>query len=113
MREVATMLNARWNGAPRVLYVPEYYDYPGVTRWLEGQGVKETDEGHHDDVGISIQVMLVDPELARMKARVAAGRFSINGVPLAPLDRTLALARRLVDYRAETTVAAIRAQLGR
>ncbi len=113
MRQVADVLNARWIGTPRVLFVPEYYDYPGVTRWLESQGVKEVDEGHHDDVGISIQMMLVDPELVRMKERVAAGKFSINGVPLAPLDRTLALARRLVDYRAETTVAAIRARLAK
>jgi creatinine amidohydrolase/Fe(II)-dependent formamide hydrolase-like protein len=109
MREVADALNTRWAGGnTRVRFVPEYYDYPGVTRWLESQGIRETDEGHHDDYGISVQMMLIDPELVRMTERVAAGRFSINGVPLGPLDRTLAVARRLVEYRAEVTVNALR-----
>ena len=111
MREVADALDARWRGTGvRVIFVPEYYDYPGVTSWLETQGIKEVDEGHHDDVGISLQVMLADPALVRMQEREAAGRFSINGVPLGPLDRTLPLARRLVDHRAEVTVKAVRAR---
>jgi creatinine amidohydrolase/Fe(II)-dependent formamide hydrolase-like protein len=113
MREVAGELNARWTGGPtRVHFIPEYYDYPAVSDWLARQGIKEVDEGHHDDVGISIQMMLVDPEHVRMKERMARGLFSINGVPLAPLDRTLELARRLVEFRAATTVAAIRKARG-
>jgi hypothetical protein len=111
---VADALNARWaGGATRVLYVPEYYDYPGLSRWLERQGIKEVDEVLHDDYAISAQVMLVDPELARMKERIAANKFSINGVPLAPLEKTLAMARRIVEYRADVTVAAIRTALSK
>lgn len=113
MREVAAELNARWTGGPtRVHFIPEYYDYPAVSDWLARQGVKEVDEGHHDDVGISIQMMLVDPRHVRMEERMARGLFSINGVPLAPLDRALELARRLVAFRATTTVAAIRKARG-
>ncbi|MDZ7778552.1 MAG: hypothetical protein U5R14_01270 [Gemmatimonadota bacterium] len=37
-----------------------------------------------------------------------AGLFSINGVDLAPLSRTIANGRRLVRYRAELTARAIR-----
>jgi len=39
--------------------------------------------------------------------------ITVNGVPLAPLDRTLATARRLVDWRAAVTVEAIQRTLGR
>lgn len=113
MREVAAELNERWaGGATRVHFIPEYYDYPAVSDWLARQGIKEVDEGHHDDVGISIQMMLVDPAHVRMQERMAKGLFSINGVPLAPLDKTLELARRLVAFRAATTVAAIRKARG-
>ena len=114
MKAVAEKLSANWAGAKTTIhFIPEYYDYPGVSAWVERQGIKEEDEGHHDDYGITVQMMLVDPELVRMEERVAAGRFSINGVPLAPLDRTLATARRLVDWRAAVTVEAIQRTLGR
>ena len=36
------------------------------------------------------------------------GLFSINGVDLSPLERTIANGRRLVGYRAEITARAIR-----
>ena len=109
VQAVAETLSKRWTGGrTSIHYVPEYYDYPGVSAWVAARGLREVDEGHHDDYGITVQVMLVDPALARMTERVAAGRFSINGVPLAPLSRTLAIARELVDWRATVTADAIR-----
>ena len=47
-------------------------------------------------------------ELAWMELRRRSGLFTINGVPLDPAEKTLALARDLVDYQAEVTVEAIR-----
>ncbi len=108
MQEVAAALAAKWGGKPTIHYIAEYYDYPGLTKWLESQGVHEVDEGLHDDYGISSIVITVDPAHARMKERMAAGRFSINGVPLAPVDKTVAMGRKAVDWRAGVTVAAIR-----
>lgn len=113
MREVTAELNAKWAGRPvRVHYVPEYYDYPGLSKWLESQGIHERDEGHHDDVGITAQMMVVDPATVRMDERIARGLFSINGVPLAPADKTIALGRQAVAWRASVTVAAIRKAIG-
>jgi hypothetical protein len=43
-----------------------------------------------------------------MRQRVAVGKFSINGVPLAPPEQTIALGKRLVEYQASVTVEAIR-----
>ncbi len=109
MKEVADRLNGRWaGGRTRVLFVPEYYDYPGVEKWLQGQGVRQEDEGLHDDFIVTAQMMAVDPATVRMKQRMAAGKFRINGLDLAPAERTIAWGKRIIDYRAETTVRAIR-----
>jgi creatinine amidohydrolase len=109
MKEVAALLNAKWaGGKTRVHFIPEYYDYPGVTKWLEKQGVKQVDEGLHDDFAITAQMMAVDPATVRMKQRVAAGKFRINGVELAPAEKTIDWGKKIIDYRAEVTVQAIR-----
>jgi creatinine amidohydrolase/Fe(II)-dependent formamide hydrolase-like protein len=109
MKEVAEELSAKWSGEEtEIHYIPEYYDYPGLTRWLESQGIHEVDEGHHDDYGISAIMMTVDPNAVRMEERIAKGKFSINGVSLAPAEKTIEMGRRAVDYRATVTVNAIR-----
>jgi creatinine amidohydrolase/Fe(II)-dependent formamide hydrolase-like protein len=113
MKEVAAELAAKWAGGRTTIhFVPEYYDYPGLQRWLETQGIRQTDEGLHDDYGITAIMMTVDPNTVRMRQRLQKGRFSINGVKLAPARKTIAMGRRAVDYRAAITAAAIRKVLG-
>jgi creatinine amidohydrolase/Fe(II)-dependent formamide hydrolase-like protein len=112
MKEVAGELTTRWSGKPRVLFIPEYYDYPGLEKWLESQGIRQVSEGLHDDYGISSIMMTVDPTTVRMKERLARGRFRINGVDLSPPEKTIAMGKKAVDWRAEVTVAAIRKALG-
>jgi creatinine amidohydrolase len=113
MKEVAAELSAKWtDGKTKVHYISEYYDYPGLTKWLASQGVREVDEGHHDDYGITAQMMVVDPNTVRMKERVAEGKFSINGVQLAPADKTIAMGRRAIEFRAGITVQAIKKAIG-
>jgi hypothetical protein len=48
-----------------------------------------------------------------MKERIAAGKFKINGVDLEPVEKTAEWGRKIVNYRAELTVAAIRKSLAR
>ena len=43
-----------------------------------------------------------------MEQRIAAGKFRINGVDLAPAEKTIEWGRKIVEFRAETTVEAIR-----
>jgi creatinine amidohydrolase/Fe(II)-dependent formamide hydrolase-like protein len=67
LKEVAAELSAKWaDGKAKIHYIPEYYDYPGLSKWVESQGIREVDEGHHDDYGISAQMMTVDPNTVRM-----------------------------------------------
>jgi creatinine amidohydrolase len=108
MKNVAEKLNQTWKGQPaRVQYIAEYYDFPAVTKWLEEQGVKQTPEGHHDDFGMTAMMMAVDPSSVRMEQRIEANRFRINGVDLAPADKTIEWGKRIIEFRAAATVEAI------
>lgn len=112
-QEVAKRLNEKWRGGrTRVHYIAAYYDYPEVARWLEGQGIKQKDEGLHDDFAITAQMMVVDPTTVRMKERIKAYKFRINGVELAPAEKTIAWGKQIVEHRADRTVQAIRAARG-
>jgi creatinine amidohydrolase/Fe(II)-dependent formamide hydrolase-like protein len=113
MRDVAEALSAEWKGSGNTIhFIPEYYDNPRWKRWLEGHGIHEVDEGLHDDVRHSAIMMVVDPSTVRMEQRLEAGLFSINGIPLAPAERTIELGNSLIDYQADVTVEAIRRVTG-
>jgi creatinine amidohydrolase/Fe(II)-dependent formamide hydrolase-like protein len=112
MKEVAAELSAKWRGKPGIHYIAEYYDYPGVTKHLESLGVKQGNDGIHDDFAISSIIMTVDPEAVRMKQRQAKNKLTINGVSLAP-PKSIELGKKAVEYRAKVTVEAIQRAIGR
>ncbi len=88
-------------------YLPEYYDYPAVAKWLESEGINQVPEGLHDDFAITAMMMTVDPNTVRMKERGAAGKFSINGIDLAPAPKTIEWGKRIIEFRADATVKAL------
>ena len=100
MKQVAADLNATWaGGTTRVVFIPEYYDHNSVNRWLEREGIQQTPEGLHDDFALTAVMMTVDPSSVRMKERIAAGKFRINGIELAPVEKTIAWGKKIVDFR--------------
>ena len=109
MKAVTGKLNEKWAGSKtRVHFIPEYYDYPGVNKWLKSQGINQKNEGLHDGFAVTAVMMTVDPTTVRMKQRIAADKFRINSVELAPAEKTIEWGRKIVDFRAEATVKAIR-----
>jgi hypothetical protein len=56
--------------------------------------------------------MLADPQHVRLDQRVAAGRATINGVDILPREKTIEMGRRIVEFRAENAVTAIRKAIG-
>ena len=118
MESVAEALNRRWMGTPaRVHYIPEYYsediyscDFLKNELDIHQQpdDCVATRNEFHDDYHYSSIIATTDPERIRARQRTEAGLFSINGVDLEPLERTIANGRRLVQYRAEITARAIR-----
>lgn len=109
MKAVASKLNEKWAGAKtRAYFIPEYYDYPAVDKWLHSQGINQKNEGLHDGFSVTAIMMTVDPTTVRMKQRIAADKFRINSIELAPAEKTIEWGRKIVDFRADATVKAIR-----
>ena len=116
MAAVAQKLNADWSGKPRVVHIPEYYDYDSVEAFLVKLGVmtkEQPGEGLHDDPGITMNMMVTDPESVRWTPRVKAGKATINGVSIADKNKALEIGRQIVAMRTANTVAAIKKALGR
>ena len=113
MTSLAGELAKKWAGEETTIhYIPEYYKSAGARKFLESQGIHQTEEGRHDNVSSSAQMMVVDPTTVRMKQRIDKGKMSINGISLAP-PRGFEISKKVIDYRATLTVAAIGKALGK
>ncbi len=113
MREVAETLSTAWGSdSTRITFIPEYYNYDDVQEFVETEfGIHEVLEGLHDDYYISAIMMNADPTSVRMEQRIKAGKFTINGVSLAPAEKTIENGKKIIVFRTEATVAAIRKAL--
>ncbi|WP_419163912.1 creatininase family protein [Candidatus Palauibacter sp.] len=113
MASVAERLNERWDDA-HAHHIPEYYRYGGGD-FLESElGIVETEnDGIHDSFGITSLMMTVDPTVVRYDQRVKAGLAKINGVPIAPKEKTIEIGRKLQAYRTALTVEKIRESMAR
>lgn len=108
MYVAAKELREEWkNESINVLFIPEYYENYRVAQWLKTQGIKEKDSGMHDSFQYTSQIMALNPTLVRARERIKEGDFSINGVNLLPIEKTIELGKKLAGYQAEVTVEAI------
>ncbi len=65
--------------------------------------------GIHDDIYYESQIAVQDPKLIRMDQRLKAGLFSLHGVELMPISRTIEIGKKLAAYRAGITAKAFQA----
>ena len=65
-------------------------------------------EGLHDDYYITSMIMNDDPQHVRLEQRIKAGKASINGISILPAEKTIEHGRRLIEFRTDVTVRAIR-----
>jgi creatinine amidohydrolase len=124
MERVAAALNRRLSDEKaRVHFLREYYF---EDRWsydyLKKLGITQIDKtpppgepqdrqtdwrnGIHDDIYYEAQIAVQDPKLIRMQQRIKADLFSLHGVELAPIEKTIETGRKLAAYRAEITARA-------
>ena len=129
MQNVANALNKKWEAdTARVHFLREYYS---EDQWsydfLKSQGVIQIDKtpaagqaadrrtdtrnGMHDDVYYEAQTAVQDPKLIRAEQRIKAGLFTLHGVDLAPVSKTVELGRKLAVYRAGITAKAFQASI--
>jgi creatinine amidohydrolase/Fe(II)-dependent formamide hydrolase-like protein len=108
-RAVADSLTALWKGTPVVAHVQEYYDYPAAAKHMSTRGIVDgASDNLHDDPIISLNMFASVPSSIRYGERVRAGKATINGVSIADSAKAAAWAREIVEFRAATTVEAIR-----
>jgi hypothetical protein len=122
MKAVAAALNAKWAGTPsRVHYIPEYYDLDIWSfDYLKKIGVNQVPDvksasraGVHDDYHYESIVATINPAFIRTDQRLKAGLYSINGFDMRPPSKTIENGKKLVEYRAQITVDAIRKSMAR
>ena len=127
MEKVAEALNRKWSRErARVHYLREYhfedqwsYDYLktlGITQIDRTPAPGEPQDrradwrnGIHDDIYYEAQVAVQDPRFIRMDQRIKAGQFSLHGVELTPISRTIEIGQKLAAYRAGITARAFEA----
>lgn len=112
MAAAADWLAGSWRRDDVVIaHIPEYYNYSDVHAFQRDVlGVDEDPrlEGLHDDYYITSIIMNDNPEYVRLEERLRAGKASINGIELAPVEKTMEHGRRLIEFRTDVTVEAIR-----
>lgn len=110
LKATADTLNGRWGGKGSVArFIPEFYDNNGLVAYMNKElGITEPNEdGYHDYYWITALMMAVDPTVVRYDERVKAGKATINGVSIAPKEKTIAIGKKLIEWRTERTVKAI------
>ena len=108
MAAAAAALNERW-GETKAHHIAGYYDNAGVVARMNELGVEEgPSDGYHDTYWLTSMQMTVDPSSVRYDERVAAGKATINGVSIAPMEETIALGEQLMEWRNNKTVELIR-----
>jgi creatinine amidohydrolase/Fe(II)-dependent formamide hydrolase-like protein len=110
-QNVATALNAEWNGSPLVSHIPQYYTYSAVSKEMASRGLvtEGQSDNLHDDPIISLNMFITDPKSIRFDERVKAGKATINGVSLADAKKNMEMAKAIVEFRATVTADAIKA----
>ena len=122
MSETADKLNEYWSDDARAHYIEEYYreDIWSCEYLKEELNIHQkpdicsaTRDMYHDDVHYSSIIATIDPGRIRAQQRMAAGLYSINEVELGPVERTIEIGEKLIEYRTAITVRAIKASLAR
>jgi creatinine amidohydrolase/Fe(II)-dependent formamide hydrolase-like protein len=114
MGTVAAALNEEWGADAAAHFIPEFYTYSAVAGWMESElGITETArDGFHDDFVITAIMMVTDATSVRYDQRVAAGLATINGLSIEPKEAAIETGKKLIQFRVDTTVAAINAAIG-
>jgi creatinine amidohydrolase len=121
LKAVAQELTARWNGTPGVYHIPEYYNWsqppvpggPTVRQFTTESGIPEKfdSDGIHDDYGLTSVLMAGNPKNVRLEQRIASNKTTINGISIVPKEKTIEFGRKVVEWRANIAVEAIKKAL--
>ena len=120
MKEVSSTLNEEWkNQNVKVYFISDYYTKDIWSfDYLKTIGVNQLPDekisrrqGIHSDYHYESIMAVVNPELIRTEQRIANNLYSINGFDMNPPSKTLENGHKLIEYRANLTVEAIKKAL--
>ena len=108
-RFVADSLNKAWNADPMVLHIQEYYQYNKTAGAMASKIPEDSTKAErlHDDPIITLNMYATDPKSVRYEERKKIGKASINGISIADAKKNSALAKEIIDIRADMTIEAI------
>jgi creatinine amidohydrolase len=109
-KAVAEKLTTEWSGTAIALHIPEYYDYPGTAQYMAAQQLITPDkvDNLHNDPIIALNMFIDDPNSIRFNERVKSGKATINGVDISNRAKNTELAKKIVEFRTNVTVEAIK-----
>jgi len=118
MRAVAQELSAKWGADATIHHIPEYYNWTskgGVREFVVNAGIPEkiNADGIHDEYGLTAVMMAYDPKTVRFEQRAKAGKLTINGIDISAKDKVIEMGRKIVEFRAQVAVDAIKKALGK
>jgi creatinine amidohydrolase/Fe(II)-dependent formamide hydrolase-like protein len=91
--------------------IPEYYNYDDVEKLLRDKGVlkqKDPNEGLHDSVGITLNILASHPSEVRLDERIKTNTATLAGVSFADKAANQKLAQEVIAFRTKVTVDAIK-----
>ena len=113
LEEVSEELNTTWKGSANAYYIPEYYDWDAVRKFVVDSGIPEklNSDGIHDEYSITAMMMYADPDSVHLDQRVGANKTTINGVSILPKEKTIEMGKKIIEFRANMAVEGIRKAL--
>jgi creatinine amidohydrolase len=109
LKAVADRLNVQWKSqGTTVHFIPEYLQsYWDAFDILSKYGVNIEGNPDHEDFQFAALLTLIDPALLHWRDRVDQGAVTVTGCSILPEERTLRIAREIVDFRVSKTIQAI------
>ena len=117
MKTTASSLNRQWQDKNcHAIFIPEYYQQD---RWsynyLKSLGyIQQPDtksamrNGLHSDLHYEAILAVLDPNFIRSNKRRLVNDFQIHGIDLDPIKEIIDLGKKLVTYRVEITINALK-----
>jgi creatinine amidohydrolase/Fe(II)-dependent formamide hydrolase-like protein len=116
MKEVASKLAPAWKSKGATIhFIPEYYNNADTRNFVQKQlGIPEklNSDHLHDEYFITAEMMAFDPKTVRLAERMKVNKTTINGVSILPKEKTIENGKKILDFRANAAVAAIRKAIG-
>jgi creatinine amidohydrolase/Fe(II)-dependent formamide hydrolase-like protein len=109
LEEAVRQFNAMHRYRSKACYFPEFYNLKKVRDYVRNDlGYKEYNEGIHDEIVFTSQLMALNPDYVRYYQRKKSNKLRINGIDISSLKEIKKLGRDIFKYRISLLIKDIR-----